>query len=338
MMRILCRHWLAYALWCYTVFAHAEGPIPISAQALSTLVTVQQASAPAQVTPLNRPRLSAEVSGQITQLPVRVGEVVQAGDLLVALDCTAHQARKQAATAALKRAQAQRTFAKQQLRRAQNLKRKGSVSKELLEQRRLALNTAQADVQAQQAQQGLAALEVQHCRITAPFTALLSQRLGNLGDFATPGTPLLELVQLDQLEVSADLRADQAASLADAQNIRFRYQDQEYALQVRAILPVVDARTRTRIARLTFQADSATIGAAGRLLWQSAQPLLPADYLVRRANQLGVFIVQQQQAVFVPLPQAREGQPTPVDLATDTVLVVEGRQRLQDGDSVQVRP
>jgi hypothetical protein len=111
-------------------------------------------------------------------------------------------------------------------------------------------------------------------------------------------------------------------------------------VQLRALLPLVDERTRTREARLVFVADGAVadIGAAGRLIWRSRQPILAAQYLVRRDGQLGVFIVQEDQARFIALTQAQEGQPVAVDLPPTTMLVVEGRQRLQDGDLIQVAP
>jgi RND family efflux transporter MFP subunit len=328
-------------LWlCLGLISGVQAAVPVSTAVLGELISPQVFSAPAQVKPLNRSQIAAEVSGQILRLPVRVGEVVAADTVLVELDCRAHQAQVQAADAALQRAQAQLRFARSQWQRAQNLKRRGSISNEILEQRRLAVNTASAEVQAQRVQQDLAQLQVQHCQIRAPFAALISQRLGSVGGYATPGASLLELVQLEQREVRAELRTTTAESLRAGDQIRFRYQGQDYPVQLRALLPLVDERTRTREARLVFVADGAVadIGAAGRLTWRSRQPILAAQYLVRRDGQLGVFIVQEDQARFMALTQAQEGQPVAVDLPPTTMLVVEGRQRLQDGDLIQVAP
>lgn len=320
-------------------FAQAVEPIPVSTVVLSEVLSAPVFSAPAEVVALNQPQLAAEVSGQISRLPVRVGDQVQPGDLLVELDCRLYQARTQAVLAAISRAKAQGSFAQTQLNRARNLKRKGSVSKEVLEQRRLAVNTARADLQAQQVQHQLAELDVQRCQIKAPFAALVSQRLASVGSFATPGMPLVELVELDALEIKADLRATDVAGLADAQQIQFRYQEQSFPVQRRTILPLVNPRTLTREARLTVpEPAGVSIGAAGRLVWQGAQHLLPAHYIVRREGQLGMFIAQSEQAVFVPLAQAREGQPALINLPMDTLLITEGRQRLQDGDAMTVYP
>lgn len=312
---------------------HAD-PIPVSAQALSELLSPQQYSAPASVKPLNRPQLAAEVTGRIKAIPVQVGDVVKPDDVLVELDCRMHEARLQSARAALQQARTQRGFAQAQLKRAQNLKRKGGISSEVLDQRETELNNARADVQAKTSQRELAALDMQHCRIQAPFGALVSQRLASVGSLANPGTPLLELVQLDQTEVSVDLREHEADALRSARQISFRYQEKDYPVNLRTLFPLVDERTRAREARLIFNETSAPVGAAGRLIWQGADHLLPAQYLVRRGSQLGVFVARENKAVFVVVPKAREGQAAYVDLPSETWLITQGRQRLQDGDEI----
>ena len=312
---------------------HAE-PLPVRTAPLGELLTPQVYSAPATVRPFNRPQLAAEVTGQILHMPVRVGEEVQAAQVLVELDCRVHQQREKTASAAVERARAQLQFAQTQLQRAQNLKRKSSISEELLEQRRTELATANADLKTQLAQKQLAAIDVQRCRITAPFDAVVAQRLGSEGGLANPGTPLLELVQISQLEVSAELRANEGRSLADAEQPEFSYQGQRYPLSLRALPALIDERTRTREARLVFDDGNPPVGAAGRLHWTSRARLLPAHFIVRRDGQLGIFLARGDKAHFAPLPGAIEGQPTQVDMDPGERLVTEGRQRLNHGDRI----
>jgi len=314
--------------------AHAE-PAPVVIATLASLLQPQQYSAPATVKPFNRPQLAAEVTGQIIRMPVRVGTIVKKDDLLAELDCRLYQARKKASSAALNRSQSQLNLAKEQLARANNLKRKSSISEELLDQRSTEVKTARADLHSQQASLEQAILDVQRCTIHAPFDALVIQRMSSQGSLANPGTPLIELVQLDQLEVSAKLRENEANTLTENTASFFSYQGRHYPLKLRAIPAFIDERTRTREARLSFKQTSAPIGAAGRLIWQSAQEQLPADYLVRRGSQLGIFIARENKATFIALPGSREGQPATVTLEGNEKLITEGRQRLQDGDAIQ---
>lgn len=313
-------------------------PVPVRTEALGKLLTEQVYSAPATVRPFNRPQLAAEVTGQILNMPVRVGDVVEAGQLLVELDCRVHRQREKTAVAATVRGRAQVVFAEAQLKRAKDLKAKSSISEELLQQRQTELDGVRADYAAQLAQLEMATIDVQRCRIDAPFDALVAQRLGSEGSLANPGTPLLELVQTSELEVSAELRGNQAQTLFKADAPSFHYQGKRYPLALRALPPLVDERTRTREARLTFENDSAPVGAAGRLQWTSQNRLLPAHYLVRRAGQLGVFVDNDGKAAFLALPGAIEGQPAEVDVAADTRLITDGRQRLVDGDEIAPQP
>jgi RND family efflux transporter MFP subunit len=312
-------------------------PIPVTTQTVAQLVTAQQYNVPASVEAFSQPSLSAEITGRVLALPVRVGDQVKQGQELGQLDCRAYQQQANIAAAALRRAQAQQNFARVQLKRAQNLKRKQSVSDELLQQRRMELAVAQADTQTQLAQNTLAKLNVEHCQIRAPFDALVQERLVGEGDLATPGMPLLKLVQLSQAEIRAQLRSQQATSLQAASKMSFRYQDQEFSVKLRTLLPVVDTATRTQEARLTFTDASAPVGAAGRLYWHSQEKLLPADLLVLRGDELGVFVARNGQAAFIPLADAVQGQPAATTLDQDEQLVIEGRHSLQAGDALRVQ-
>jgi len=309
-------------------------PVPVRTETLGNLLSPMAYSAPATVKPFNRPQLTAEVTGRILHMPIRVGETAEAGQVLVELECEVHEQKERTALAAVQRARVQTQFSVAQLKRAEGLKQKSSITEEFLEQRRTELAIARADLATQLAQRELAGFDVQRCRISAPFDALISKRLGSEGSLATPGTPLLELVQLSQLEVSAELRANQAESLADTEKPVFRYQGADYPLRLRVLPPLIDERTRTREARLVFTGKSAPVGAAGRLHWSSTARQLPAHFLVRRGDQLGIFLARENTAEFVAIPGAREGQAANIALDDDELLITEGRQRLNHGDQI----
>ena len=310
--------------------------IPVRVQHLHELLRRPEFSAPASVKSLNAPNLAAEISARIEAIPVLIGDQVRKGEALVELDCRYYQSRLQAARAGLQRIDAQQQFAEAQLNRAEDLKAKRSISDEVLDQRRSELLSARADRLNQRELIHQAELDVERCIVSAPFDAVVTDRLGQVGGIASPGTPLLQLIQLEDLEVSAELRGSEAKSLSQAQETSFEYAGDQYAVRLRRLLPHIDERTRTQQARLSFIHESAPAGAAGRLVWRGSANELPADYLVRRDGRLGIFLVSDDQAQFHPLEQAREGQPVRVDLLPDLRLVTEGRQRLQQGDQVTI--
>ncbi|WP_455216774.1 hypothetical protein, partial [Kaarinaea lacus] len=95
-----------------------------------------------------------------------------------------------------------------------------------------------------------------------------------------------------------------------------------------------DSKSRTREARLLFTENPALPGSAGELVWEQPSASLPADLLVKRNGKLGVFVLNDGQAKFVPLAGAEAGRPAIVNLAPATEIITQGRFRLQDGDSV----
>jgi RND family efflux transporter MFP subunit len=312
----------------------ASAATPVTTSLLGELLIPVEHSAPATLLAQNSPDLAAEVSARVDAIEVRVGDIVAADQPLVRLDCRLLDAALDANRALLRQLDSQQRFARSQLTRANDLKRRNSISDEELERRQSELDSLQAQLAAQRARLAQSEIQVGHCLVRAPFRAVISARLASVGDLATPGTPLLRLVQLDDLELSAQLRDQEAAGLAAGTRYWFEYQDRRVPARLRRLLPVVDSITRSREARLSIDADGLPAGAAGRLVWQAPQPAVPAEYLVRRQGRLGLFLLQDGKAHFHVLPDALEGQPAGVSLPATRLVIVQGRHGLEDGDPV----
>lgn len=315
----------------------AASPTPVTLSPLSAVGIHPERSAPAVVESLNDAELSAEVTARIEHVAVRVGDEVSKGDLLVRLDCRSHQSRLAASKAQEDQLQAQRRLAASQVERAQSLVRSRSASQEEVERRESELVVIDAQVAAQREAIVQAELDVARCEVRAPYRAAVAARLADEGALAAPGTPLVRLVETDETEVSAALRPEEVEAVRQATALHFQYLGARMPVQLRRAVPVVDPRTRTVEARLTFTGPGASPGASGRLVWSDATPHVPGDLLVRRGGRLGVLVADDGTARFVPLDGAQEGQPAPLALPAGTRIVVEGRERLNDGDPVNGR-
>lgn len=327
----------AFALSLLTAASGAvtAEPVRVGSVALGTILQEPQASAPATVVARHAPRIAAEISAAVIGLPVVVGDRVEPGDELARLNCDRYDAQRAAAAASVQRAEAQRQFAERQLRRARDLRKKKSISEELLDQRRTELAGAETDVLSTQATLRQTVIEAANCIIRSPLTAVVTNRHANLGDYLTPGSAVVDLVELAGQEVSVALRADQVDSFHNASAWVFITSGRERPLRLRTIVPVTDPTARTREARLTFDAEPAIPGSPGRVHWSDGKPRIPADYLLRRGGQLGVLVLDANTARFVPLPGAQEGRPAATTMAPDTQLITAGRHRLSDGDTVE---
>jgi RND family efflux transporter MFP subunit len=332
-MNRLCRIAFVFAI----APANAFAAVPVTVVAVGDLLQQPRHSAPATVIARNSPSLSAEINARIDSIPVMVGDTVEPGDLLARLDCRQYDSLLAAAKAGMDQLASERDFSAAQLKRARGLKLKKGISDEGVEQRKSEWESYSARYRMHEETQRQAQLQVERCQIHSPFTAVVVERLASSGSLATIGTPILKLVQLNDIEISANLREQEAKTLRESKQIWFEFFNQEYRLTLRRIVPLIESRMRTREVRLRFAEESAPIGAAGRVVWQGESLQLPAGYLVRRSEQLGVFLVDGNKARFHPVPGAVEGQPAIVQLPAKTLLIVEGRQRLGDGDEISVQ-
>jgi len=314
----------------------AQQATPVQVRELATLLTPIEHTAPAEVVSANQSRLSARIEARIEEIHVDVGDAVASGELLVSLDCADHQLARQSAQAALAAASARFQRARQQLARSEPLAQKTLLSRDLLEQRQTAELAARAETRQASAALRQVELAVERCGVTSPYTGVVTERLAGLGELARPGTPLLELVDVQAIEVSAQVTPSDHDDLDVSPRLYFHFRGSEYDLRVARTVAVIDPLTRTNEVRLTFIAERAPVGASGRLVWQHRHPGVPAGLVVRRDGRSGIFIARDGRAVFHPLPAAEEGRPAVVTLAGDTPVIVEGRQRLQDGDAIAV--
>lgn len=145
-------------------------------QARGILVAVDQAT------------LSSELAGRIVEMPFREGEAFKKGDTLVRFDCGIYQAQLSASQAAARAAEAE-------LSQNQQLAQLKSVGKHAVALSAAHLAQAQAESQVYQ-------IQVNRCRITAPFDGQVVKRRAQTFESVAQGTPLLDVVNNRHLEIN----------------------------------------------------------------------------------------------------------------------------------------
>lgn len=310
----------------------------IGTQPLSEVLIYPQHSVSADITAQNQARVSAQVSGVIKHWKADVGETVRQGATLAEIDDTDWKLARDLARAQLTTAQAQLALAERQSKRAQELSAKGFFSPEALQQAETQRAVAAAQVQAAQVQVDQAERFLEKTRVVAPFTGEVTARTAQQGETVAVGSPLFQMIQLEGRELSAHLSLAQVQALSRLSQVTWidASGKAEIAVKNARISQVADPKTRLYALRIAVPKDvKAGPGANGTLQWRDTQGHVPATLLVRRQNQLGVFISRDQKAEFHPLAQAQEGQPALINLPPNTSIVTSGQQSLQHGQSIQ---
>ncbi len=321
-------------LLCLMASAQTAAPVAVGIQKLEQVALPDWGTAPANVLPRNDSRIAAEVTARVARIRAEVGEAVKAGQLLVELDATDYRLALAQADAQVSAAQARVALAEQRLRQGLTLKAKQFVSDDAILELNTGVQAAQADLAVAQAQRAVAARNVEKCRITAPFSGVVLERQAQLGAMAVAGAALLRLVDVQPPEIEAQVQAIQADALPQATEISFESHERRYPARLLRLSPVVDSAARTRIARLAFVGQAATVGSSGTLRWRTSTLRLPAELLVKRGPILGAFVVENGRARLAPAPTAQEGRPFTVALPADAAIVVRGQQGLNDGQAV----
>lgn len=191
--------------------------------------------------------VTTEAGGIVAALHFDSGARVKKGDLLVTLSAGTEQAD-------LQRLQAQATLAKSEFGRLERLYKLEAISKSELDR-------AQADYSAARSAADGQRAKLDQKVIRAPFSGQLGIRQVNIGQYLSPGTPIVTLQALDPVFVDFTLPEQDLASVSVGQVVTATVDAQagrSFSGKVAAIEPLVDSKTRNFKVRASFSnADGA---------------------------------------------------------------------------------
>ncbi|MFK8053638.1 MAG: efflux RND transporter periplasmic adaptor subunit [Woeseiaceae bacterium] len=332
-----CFHALMLALLSMPVIAD-DAPIAITVTDIAEILVAVQYDAAASVVGVNNSVLSAEVSAPVTKIHADVGESVKKGQALISLSGTDFDFQLQLAEANLERIAAEMALAESRLKRSQALAGQQYVSEDDVADQTSRLASLKAQGAAEQVALNIAKEALRDTTIRAPFDGVITARTAQLGALLQVGSPAIQVVQSASPEVAIGTNDQPLVELIEADVINFHYRSQAWPVKVIRVSDAIDQQTRLQEVRLRFTGDRPPVGQAGRLRWQSQPRFLPVPFVQQRDQQLGIFVVVDGKASFMVLDDAEEGRPPRFTGAADTQIVVEGRQRLNDGDAVLIKP
>ncbi len=193
-----------------SVPAAAGGPPVTVATPLKRSVT-DWSEYTGQFTAVDYVEVRARVSGYLTEIHFTDGQQVAKGDLLFVIDPRPYEIAVASARAKLDQAAGTKEFAKRQLTRADELRRKDFVPESTLDQRTEESRGAGAGAEAARATLHDAELNLQFTRITAPVSGRISSRQVSIGNLVSGGpnipsaTLLTTIVSQDPIYFSFDM-------------------------------------------------------------------------------------------------------------------------------------
>ena len=218
------------------ILKRREVVITIQAEKIARRNLTELVMANGRIQPVLQVKISAEVSGEIIDLPVKEGQKVNKGDLLVKIKPDFYIAALNQTTASFKSSEASRTMAEANLRKAEaefkrseDLIRNKLVSDSTFDEVRAAHDVAKAQLQSAMHQVDVAKAVVDSTKdsldkttIVAPLAGTISKlnsRLGErvLGTVQNVGTEIMTIADLNEMEARVDIGENDVVRIAPGQ-------------------------------------------------------------------------------------------------------------------------
>lgn len=275
--------------------------------------------------------LRAEVKGQVTNIYVREGERVVAGQKLLSLDANDLKQRLTSAKASLKQREIE-------LQGAKSLGKKGYQSQATLAQ-------AAANVEAAKAQVEGLVLELENTIILAPFDGIVNERYVEVGDLLRDGDQIAMVVDLDPLVVTADVTETHIGGLSIGQLATGRMvSGQKLEGKIRYISSVSNMGTNTF--KIEVEVPNGNFEYVAGMSTELAVPLqqtmaikiTPAVMALDESGNLGVKTVVDEHVKFVRIDMVKSDSEGVwlAGLGEQANVITLGHGFVRDGDKVEV--
>ena len=161
-------------------------------------------SAIGTVTPLDTATVHTQLSGNVTAILFKEGQMVSAGQPIVEIDTRPFKLALQQAEGNLARDSAQLAAAELDLKRYETLASQDSVARQTLEDSRGTVGQLRGTVAADRASAGTARLNLQYSTIKAPFAGRIGLRQVSVGSFVSPGDAngVAVVTRIDPIDVT----------------------------------------------------------------------------------------------------------------------------------------
>ena len=206
--------------------------------------------------------LSAEVTGVVKEINVRLGDSVKKGDVLAVIDPVTYQQRVKEleASVAVARASAEEARAQKSNLEADLMRREPLLARNLVTEREIEdlksqiavaqqrIDVAEATVQQNQARLSTGRVSLQDTRVRAPFDGIVAERFVDIGNHVSAGTQLFRVVDDSDIYLQLRVAETDSGMIQTEMPVVVRVDalgGESVPGKVGRIAPAVDPQTRT---------------------------------------------------------------------------------------------
>jgi membrane fusion protein (multidrug efflux system) len=349
--RLVATACLVLAACPWLAAAQSAAPVRIATPSLGTVADVLTLTG--TVTSARAAALSPRVSGLVRAVHVDAGSEVRAGDVLIELDDALARLELERVKAAVDEGRIRLEEAERVRNEARRLVADRNIPKSQADAAEAEVRIAAAAVARLAAERRQQEEVVARHRLLAPFAGVVAQKRTEAGEWVATGTPVLDLVAVDDTRVDVqapqelyeDLRAGARVSVhLDA------LPGEPLDGRIAAVVPVKDPASRTFLVRVQVPegGDRLTPGMSARVAFQLDRSrgalTVPRDAVIRQPDGSAlVWVVVDEGGRSVSAPRPVElGRPVGdrieirSGLDPDARVVTHGNETLREGRPVSI--
>lgn len=299
--------------------------------------------APGTVVALEKVEVASRLMGYLRDLAVVEGQAVKRGQRLFTVDPVDVQGQADQARHAVQQAEDAYRDAQADLQRYANLFKEEVVTRQQYDKMKLQQDTAASRLAQAKAGLHTAQGQLRYATVTSPIAGVVTRKLADNGDLASPGQAVLVVENTGRLQVETQVPEDILRRIRPGQTVPVEADGLAQPVQARVanISPAADPVSHTFLVKLDVADPALRSGTFARVRFPlaSRQTLsVPAGALVTRAGIDGVFVLGKDgvaQFRMVRGGETRDGRiEIQAGLNPGERIVVEGAERLESGDKI----
>ena len=267
--------------------------------------------------------IATRVMGFIKKIYVDEGDYVRKGQTLFVVDPSDIYSMMSQAKGAMLQAQsgvlmAEMAYAdaRKDYERFKNLYQQGAVSKRDFEKMKLMMNIRRKQVEMakgmlKQAKAGLRMAENQlkYAKVKSPIDGIVTNKLKKVAEMALPGYPVLILSDVGNLKAKSFVKEEDINKLKVGMPVTIKIPAIKAIIPARisTIVPSADNVTHSYIIKYSFRKPRKLLpgmyAKAYINISKMSAVLIPYSALTSRGGILGVFVVKNKRAIFMPIKQ-----------------------------------
>jgi RND family efflux transporter MFP subunit len=290
---------------CKQQVAAAKTPaaqaLPVQTQAVALAPVEQSSDFVATIKSRRSVTVMPQVDGNLTQLLVKSGDHVHAGQIIMEVDPRRQQALVDAQKSTENQKKALYDYNELEIERQRKLFDAGVTSRDTLDQAEQSFKNTRADWESAIATRKSLEEQLAYYRVKAPFDGVVGDVPVHLGDYVTSTTALTTVDENKDLEAYIYVPTERAGEVRLGLPVQLLDGDGKVIESTTAdfLSPQVDSQLQGILLKAPVHSTSDVLRSAqlvkARVIWKtSPQPVIPVLAVSRQGGQTFVFVAQQQ--------------------------------------------